>query len=333
MRNNLLKAMTLFCTLLAFGGCNKERVSPSQNGDNQTSRNPIEQLRTFRKQIETVKANPETKSSETLTIADALWDIENNFNLSYSDAESYYSQTREHEFTLYLPTNNDQQALVSDVVNLYTQVTEQARDAYANDGFEQKGFISLTIKETEATDGLLSVTFSGKTGEKCPYNPPIAHVDGPFDENDNWLFAAPMGKCDDPDIPSGADEQLQEHLYAELIEPYVDNNAGFRNIYIDRKRVVFDGTTYPGVYYNTDPNDLCIEHEYMNDYYYTERQIITQTIPNQYHLIGYSPVSIAIGGIELNGNAVTHRNEIEYGIRMEVSKDEFGEIEDLLIQQ
>jgi hypothetical protein len=333
MKNNLLKAMTLFCALLALSGCNKEGTRPSQNGNEQSSRNPIEQLRSFREQIETFKTNPGAKNSETITIDDALWDIENNFNLSFSDAESYYSQTKEHEFTLYLPITTDQRALVSDAVNLYFQVTEQARDAYANDGFSQKGFISLSVTNTEETDGLLQVTFSGKTGERSPYNPPIAHVDGPFGTDDNWLFAAPMGKCDDPDIPSGADEQLQEHLYAELIEPYVETGESVRNIYIDRKRFIFDGTTYPGVYYTTDPNHLCIEHEYMNDYYYTERQIITQTIPNQYHLEGYAPISIAIEGIELNNNALTHRNEIEYGVRIEVSKDEFGEIEDLLIQQ
>lgn len=333
MKNNLLKATTLLCIFFALGGCRKDGSQSSQSGNEQSSRNPIEQLRSFREQIAAIKAKPEMKSSETLSLADALWDIENNFNLSYSDAESYYSQTKDHEFTLYLPTTNDQRALISDVVDLYFQVTEQARDAYANDGFNQKGFISLTVTHTEEIDGLLQVTFSGKTGERSPYNPPIAHVDGPFGEDDNWLFATPMGKCDDPDIPSGADEQLQEHLYAELIEPYVETGERVRNIYIDRKRFVFDGTTYPGVYYTTDPDDLCIEHEYMNDFYYSEKQIITRTIPNQYHLEGYSPISITIGGIELDNNALTHRNEIEYGIRMEVSKDEFGEIEDLLIQQ
>ena len=333
MRNNLLKAMALFCTTLAFIGCNKEESSLSQNGDVVSSHHPIEQLRTFRKQIEVVKSHPEAKSDETITLSDALWDIENYFNLSYSDAECYYSLINEHEFTLTLPSDNQQQVSVYDAVSLYDQVVDQVREAILSDEFDNKGFISLTVKEVNNDGQGALVTFSGKTGEKTNYNPPVAHITGPFGEEDDWMFASPMGKCDDPDIPSGADEQLQANLYVELIEPYVEVGAGFRNIYIDRKRFIFDGTTYAGVYYNTAPDNLCIEHEYMNDHYHAEKQIITQTIPSQYHLTGYSPVSINIRGDLLSDGAVTHRNEIEYGVRMEVSKEEFGEVEDLLIQQ
>ena len=329
MKNNLLKAWILFCIILALGGCNKETPNPSQSG---AEYNPLERLRSFRKQLEAVKTHPEAKSDETLTLTDALWGVENNFNLTYSDAECYYSQINEHEFSVSVPTNNQLQVLIDDAANLYDEVINQAREALLSDEFSDKGFISLTVKEVSTNNRGTIVTFSGKTGQRSSYNQPIAHVDGPFGEDDDWMFAAPLGKCDDPDIPSGADEQLQEHLYAELIEPFIGADAGFRNIYLDRRRFIFDGTTYAGVYYNTDGDNLCIEHEYMNDHYYAEKQIITQTIPNQYHLYGYAPISIEINGSVLDNNAVTHRNEIEYGIRMEVSKDEFGEVEDLLIQ-
>ena len=332
MKNKLLKAFALFCITLAMSGCKKEGDNVPQNGESSLSHNPLEQLRTFKKQMQAVKAHPEAKSDEAITLDDALWDVENYFNLTYSDAESYYSQINEHEFTLPLPTDAQQQVLVYDAVNLYDQVVSQARDALMSDEFNDKGFISLSVKEVSAgTRGTL-ITFSGKTGQRSNHNPPVAHVDGPFGIDDNWMFAAPMGKCDDPDIPSGADEQLQEQLYAELIEPYVGTDAGHRNIYVDRMRFIFDGTTYTGIYYNDNSDDLCIEHGYMNDHYYSEKRILTQTIPAQYQLNGYSPISIEIRGGMLENGAVTHRNEIEYGVRLEVSKDEFGEIEDLLIQ-
>lgn len=332
MKNKLLKATTLFCIAAVVSGCNKEGAISSQDANVEPSRNPIEQLRTFRAQIADVKANPGAKSDETLSLADALWDVENTFNLTYTDAESYYSEMSEHEFTLYLPITTDQQVLVSDAVNLYSQAVVQAREAYANDMFEHKGFISLSIVGTEETRGQLRVTFSGKTGERTTHDPIVPHVEGPFGVDDDWMCAAPMGKCDDPDIPSGADEQFQEHLYDELIRPYTNASPGFRNIYIDRKRIVFDGTTYPGLYYNTNPNNLCIEHEYMNDHYSAERRVISQTIPDQYHLTNYSLISVNINGILLDNGAFTHFHEVEYGVRMEVCMDEFGAIEDLLAQ-
>ena len=335
MKNYLLTAATLCFSVAVLTSCNKDNNSGLNlnAGNSSPAQDPIEQLRTFRKQIESVKANPEVKSSETITLAEALWDVENNFNLTYSDAEQYYGQINDHEFTLTLPVNENHDVLVYDAVGLYTDVVVQAREAYVSEAFDEKGFISLTVKEVEEDVNAMRITFSGKTGERSNYNHPEVHVDGPFGVDDNWMFAAPLGKCDDPDIPSGADEQLQEKLYIELIEPYTDASPGYRNIYIDRQRFMFDGTNYANIYYTTNTDDLCIEYRSMNDYFFSEKMIITRTLPEQYHLEGYSPISIEIGGRYLTDpDAVTHHNEIEYGIRMRVSTDEFGETKDLMVE-
>lgn len=332
MKKSLAKILTLCCVIAAFCACDKDNTSDNgSNGNTVQSNKYIEQLRTFRKQIEYVRTNPGAKTDETLPLAEALWDVENHFNLTYSDVECYYDQINDHEFTLSLPVNDQQQVTVYDAVALYEEVINQARAAITTDEFDNKGFISLTIKEVSQENRGTTITFSGKTGNRGNHNQVINHVSGPFDSDDNWMFATPLGKCDDPDIPSGADEQFQEHLYAELIEPYTDAEYGWRNIYIDRKHFVFDGSNYSGVYYNPQPENLCIEYTYMNDYYYGEKQVITQIIPNQYHLNGYCPISIEISGVMTeDGTAATHYNEIEYGIRAQVRIDEFGTIESLV---
>lgn len=333
MKNSLFKAATLCLSVAVLGACSKDKTTGTSlnAGSSSPAKNPIEQLRTFKKQIESVKAHPEERTGETITLSEALWDIENTFNLNYADAEQYYGQINDHEFTLALPVAENQEVLVYDAVNLYSDVVTQARAALASDTFEEKGVISLTIKEVEDYNGSKRVTFTGKTGERSNYNLPTAHIDGPFGADDNWMFAAPLGKCDDPDIPSGADEQLQERLYVELIEPYSDAGAGYRNIYVNRLHFSFDGTNYSNLYYTTDTDDMCIDHIYMNDYYYAEKTIINRTIPEQYHLEGYSPISIEINGNVLTDpGALTHNNEIEYGIRLRVSTDEFGETKDLM---
>lgn len=332
MKNKLFKAATLCCVTILFAACNKDEASgPGQSENPTQSKDPIEQLRSFRHKLNEVKAHPEAKNGETIPLSEALWGVENNFNLTYADAEQYYSRINEHEFMLDLPVNQDQQVSLNDVADLYSNVIIQARDAFASDEFDDKGFISLTIKETLEENGNMHITFSGKTGERTNYDPPVFHQSGPFGVDDNWMFASPMGKCDDPDIPSGADEQLQEKLYSELIEPYTEASPGYRNIYVDRVCIIFDGTNNPGIYYTNELDKLCIEHEYMNDYYHGEKNMITRTIPNNYHLEGYSPISISILGISINEySAVTHYNEIEYGIRTQVRIDEFGELEDLL---
>ena len=335
MKNSLFKAATLCLSVAVLGACSKEKTAGTSlnAGSSSPAKNPIEQLRTFKKQIESAKAHPEERTGETISLSEALWDIENTFNLNYSDAEQYYGQINDHEFTLALPVAENQKVLVYDAVNLYSEVVIQARAALASDAFEEKGVISLTIKEVEDYNGSKLVTFTGKTGERSNYNPPTAHVSGPFGVDDNWMFAAPLGKCDDPDIPSGADEQLQEHLFAELIEPYTDAGSGYRNIYVNRLHFTFDGTNYTNLYYATGTDDMCIDHIFLNDYYYAEKTIISRTIPEQYHLEGYSPISIEIkGNVLTEPSALTHKNEIEYGIRLRVSTDEFGETKDLMTE-
>lgn len=326
MKESLVKALALCCALAVLHACNKDQTTPVESNSK-----AVEQLRTFRKQIEYVRANPDAKSNETLSLTEALWDVENHFNLTYSDVESYYDEVNEHEFSLSLSVDDQQQVLVYDAVALYEEVIEQARAAIASDDFDNKGFLSLTIKEVNQGNRGTVITFSGKTGNRSSHNQVINHIDGPFGTDDNWMFATPLGKCDDPDIPSGADEQLQEQLYAELIEPFVEAGSGYRNIYTDRVRYVFDGSNYSCLYYNPNPEDLCIEYMYMNDYYNGEKQVITRIVPGQYHLTEYSPISIEVSGAMIeDGSVATHYNEVEYGIRAQVRIDEFGTIESLI---
>ena len=328
MKKSLVKILALCCAVAVLSACNKDNSTNSNGGMVQANQS-IEQLRTFRKQIEQVRSG--LKSDETLSLTDALWNVENHFNLTYSDVECYYDQINDHEFILSLPVDDQQQVLVYDAVALYEEVIHQVQDAMEADEFENKGFLSLTIKEINQEQRGTRITFSGKTGNRSNHHPVINHIDGPFGADDDWMFAAPLGKCDDPDIPSGADEQFQEHLYAELIEPFIEAGNGYRNIYLNRTPIVYDGSTYSGLYYNPNPEDLCIDHYYMNDYYAVEKQTITRVIPGQYQLNGYSPISIEISGIMTeDGTVATHYHEVEYGIREQVRIDEFGTIEPLI---
>lgn len=331
MRNQLFYATAVCCLALTLSACNKEQGSGQANGAAPSSlADPIQALKTFHQQLETAQAHPEAKSDATLSLEQALWDVENHFNLTYTDAEQYHTGRCEHEFDLYLPLNQDHEVAMQDAIELYAQAVEQARQTLLSEKSGQREFLSLTIKETEASEGMVRVCFTGATGTRSTYNPPEYHVAGPFGPEDNWMFATPLGKCDDPDIPSGADEQLQEKLFDTLIG-LVETAPGYRNIYLNRYTVLFDGSNHPGAYYNEDLEQLCIPYYDMNLLFKGELNLISWYIPQQYHLEGYHPLSISLRGIHTDDHhAVTHLNEIEYGIRHQVRTDEFGEVESLL---
>ena len=94
---------------------------------------------------------------------------------------------------------------------------------------------------------------------------------------------------------------------------------------------MFDGHTYNGVYLSDIDGDLCIPYYQMNQLFHSEKNIISNTIPEQDHLVNYSPIAIEINGVfSTYDNRFTHRNEVEYGQRYRVDIDEFGAVDDLL---
>lgn len=327
MKNHLILIAALCGASLVLGSCDKEKASgTSTEVIVAQDKDPIEQLRSFQQLLKGAQTLSEAKSNETMSLAEALWDIENTFNLTYTDAENYHEGITAHEFSLYLPLSESQEVLVSDVVELYSQTVEQARTAL-NGKSGQEEFITLNVTGTEEVDGMVRVDFSGKVGERTTYSPYSYHLEGPFGSDDDWMFAYPLGKCYDPDIPSGADLQLQEKLFEALIGDSPDPSPGYRNIYVNRVMVEFDGSNTPGIYYNTDTEHLCISSENMNNHYQWELRTITRTIPEMYHLNNYQPLSIEIVGDYIEDHtAVTHKNTIYYGIRLQVSTDEFGEV-------
>ena len=333
MKSHLLYAMAGCLLALMLPACNKDQ-GPSQNNEEASSSltDPIHELRRFHEHLEQAHAHPDTKNDETMSLEQALWDVENHFNLTYTDAEQYHTSWCEHEFYLYLPLNEDHEVSVQDAVGLYSQAVDQARQALLGEKSGLREFITLNIKETEEREGVVRVCFSGRTGTRSQYNPPQYHVAGPFESEDNWMFSKPLGKCDDPDIPSGADEQLQEKLFDTLIG-LQEAVPGYRNVYLNRRTFLFDGSNYPGVYYNEDLEQLCIPFYDMNLLFKGELNLISRRIPEQYQLQGYCPISISINGIHTDDHhAVTHLNEIEYGIRQQVRLDEFGEVESLITE-
>lgn len=346
IKYTLAKFMVAAIVAVVLVGCKKENEPQNNNNGNPTevaqqqNGDAVKRLLEFRKQVKRHKDNPFEKSGETLTLSEAIWDIENNFNATYTKPEDYYTATAEHFFSIYLPVSATGTVLLDDVLDMYEQAKSAAREAYSNDGFTNKGFISLTAKLGQDYGDQVRIDFFGRTGERTahPNLPPhdTAMYLGPFsynnEDHDNWHFQAPNGRYGNPNCGSGADEQLNEKLDEYMIAHRVSPENGERSIYLDRLEIIFDGTypSYP-VFFRPNPNDVYINFNQMNMYYQRERRAIFETIPALYP--GYEPFQIKIKGdapFEPYTLGITHRNEIQYGRRMQVSISEFGEVEDLL---
>ena len=318
--------------MFVLSQCKRNSVDVvSQNGTFPESivngNDAVKRIVKFKKMLSYYKSNPGIKDGETTSLSEAISDIENTFNATYSYSEDMYSESRDHEFIFNLNVDSGGNVLLSDLAALYDQIVSSARYAYANDGFENKIFISLLADVIVVNNNIAVIKIKATTGERTNYNLPIPHVSGPFRPGDNYYYD--YGTCDNPGEGYGAAYYLQQELRALIINDIVEPEDGCRNLYINRHDIVFDGDSYPGLFYRTDVNDGCITSVYMNDYWHAEKRLIFVTIPEDTMFHGGQVLGIRIDGVTAE-NHITHRTSVEYADRLEADINDIGEIEDLL---
>ena len=277
------------------------------------------------------------RAGETVSLAEAVWNIENLFNITYAMPEEFYSETATFEFSQWLPIDTTGRVSLSNLFNAYDQMVSSARAAYANDGFINKGFVFMIVDVGEQNNTSVRLDFKGKTGERTT-NPnwhvhDSAMYGGPFDTNDNWQYAQGMGKCDSTCLESGADKEIERYLKVFLRSTLTIPESGARAVYVNSELITFDGTEYPDdVFYRQIVNATCIDFNNMNRLFQREKRLIFETFPNDAsgNVYGYKPIMIEIEGMQ-NGSAyITHQNSITYAQRLMADITVVGETRDLL---
>ena len=296
----------------------------------------VKRIMKFKEMLSYYKSNPNAKDGNTMSLTDAICDLENTFNATYSYSEDMYSESMDHEFILNLNIDSNGNVLLTDLTAFYNQIVLLVRDAYANDGFENKIFISLLADIISVNDNTATVKIKAKSGERTNYEPSVPHLEGPFRPGDDHLYD--YGRCDDPSFRYGAAHYLEQALREIIIGDIVEPQEDCRNIYLNRISRDFIGGPMgrAGVFYRTDVSDKCIGSVFMNDYYHAEKRIIFTILPGELGIQGSDTREIYIEGIPgyINGTLsyITHHTTVVYAERIEASLDEIGEIEDLLAQ-
>lgn len=320
--------------MLGLSQCKRNSVDVvSQNGTTSESivngNDAVKRIVDFKKMLSYYKSNPGIKDGETMSLSEAISDIENTFNATYSYSEDMYSESMDHEFILNLNVDSDGNVLLTDLAALYEQIVSSARNAYANDGFENKIFISLLADVIAVNNNIAVIKIKAKTGERTNYNPPVPHIDGPFRPGDDYKYD--YGTCDNPNVGHGASYYLEQELKKLIVTDIAEPKDGYRSIYINRYQVDFEGDRYPGLFYRTNVNDVCITADYMNDYWNAEKRTIFVTIPGEPTFQGGQVLGITIEPVTTQ-DYITHRTYVVYADRLEADINDIGEIEDLLRQ-
>jgi len=270
MKKNIIIALAALMVLTA--SCKKNIVEKTNNENTnpivQTENSSVAKLLKFKKQVEYYKANPNIKDGETMTVEEAVLNVANLFNATYSEPEEYYTNKIKQEFSITLPIDKNGEILVGDVIAAYESTISNVRSVYNACQFANKGYSGLSVKIGEITSDNVRFDFTGSFGKKV--NEPANGY--PF--TNDWYYSEDEygGMCSYPYLPgSGADRELQKAVSNAIISRLPVAPAGYRNIYLDEYTVEVSGNdpNFLGLFYRSGNDiDYCIpaDNDDMDDY-------------------------------------------------------------------
>ena len=148
---------TLFCVAMVavivgvlITSCKKEKETIlNENGQSEMN-NPqnnavVSRILGFKKQVEARKANPGMKSGETLSLEDAMNNVVDLFNVTYTEPVAYYTQSEGYDFTVNVPLTADGMVRIDDAVAAYEQAVTAAREAYHASSLTDKAYKRLMV--------------------------------------------------------------------------------------------------------------------------------------------------------------------------------------------
>ena len=136
------KTLRIIATLMVFAttvaGCTK--TEDTANEAVQQGEATLARIMDFKQQMEEAKANPAMKSTTYMSIADAVWNVEALFNLTYAYPTTNYGTTVTRDTTLYLTVCSNDSVLVNDLSTFYGQMINAVQAIYRSVDLDDKQF-------------------------------------------------------------------------------------------------------------------------------------------------------------------------------------------------
>lgn len=307
--------------MFAFAGamtiaaaCSKEEaVQPERvvqdNAADQHSKEVLNRINVFKGQIDRYKANPGLRDGSSMSVEDALWNVEALFNYTYSYPELIIDREMEYDTELYLPVNHRDSVLLTDLATFYDGMYTAVRTQFLNDTMTNKRLLLLDAESADPGDSQVKVTLHTLLGKTAtpPFTDTLSPWPGPFTEGQWWYFGNGLGGWDSssgdatdalthwlkwyliPDAPSGS-----IYTYADIKRRYTKDASPDTYLY---------GNGYCE-YYEHNPNgltdtDLILDYNEMNTHFFGEQSLATNLLRDGSNI----PVTHKICGLRIDADS------------------------------
>lgn len=288
----------------------------------------------FKQRMDYYKANPAIKDGETVTLDEAIWNIEALFNVTYSYPELSYGRTVTADTILYLPLQADNTVLLTELTVFYGQMYEVISDIYHGIDLDNKQFIILDVEEGAPAGDHLPVTLHSVQGAVKGTPPPIPEPQMwmPFAEGISWYYGEDGGN-NMGIYPNNIDaaDTLTRLLNATLVSKAPHGFSYYYTSTVTKELRNDDHHEYTNSHYpncgpysefykeNPTAEEKWMNSDMMNFHYFGEKQLIMyylrdygiESVPSSHHLCN---VTIQDNNNKTS-NKIWHHTQATYGHR------------------
>ena len=281
--------------------CKKEQATIDTSQGEAT----LARIMNFKQQVDYYKANPAIKDGESVTLDEAIWNIEALFNLTYAYPELSYGRTETADTVLYLPIGSDNTVLLTDLTVFYGQMYEVISGIYHGIVLDNKQFIILDVELGERHGNQQAIRLQSVQGSVKgiqPLTPPIPQpvIWAPFADGPDWCYGEKLGRRDGSlYLEMDATDTLSSMLNAillpkapsgqEYIYPVVMSKGLPSFLHLPYSHNFYEGEYCEFYKENATDDDKWLSTSQMNFQYYGERHLVLNVLPD-YDDEVYDPV-------------------------------------------
>lgn len=321
MKQNLILRLVILIIAAGmavyFGACKKEIITPINNSSNAVSYDDpnytdeaskiVGKIKKFKTQV--VEKEYLTKGDSFMPLDSVIWNVEALFNASYTFPDRKYVETVKQSLEFFVSVNDQNEVPISVVADLYDDVIDAVRQAYANDGINvDKSLMAVDVEKGEKNGDTISIivyVISGRVNENSTVTTP---VEGPFGPGDCWYFGEYGGSCDDPSVLCDAAEIIEDSINFYFRGTRVPNTE-YRSINFNVTKVLLEGNEYVDengnyyiYFYSINENTpYYLDYDLLNYYYYKELVLILNVVPTNLLNQGSLPPNPVFLEVDING--------------------------------
>lgn len=294
MRKQHLLHAVLLVIVIAFSAisCKKEQTKLDTTQGEAT----LARIMNFKQKVDYYKANPAIKDGESVTIDEAIWNIEALFNLTYAYPELSYGKTVTADTVLYLPLQSDNTVLLTDLTVFYGRMYEVISDIYHGTDLDNKQFLILDVEDDVPSGGSLPIQLHSVQGTVKGTPPPVPDpiMWVPFASDISWKYGENGGNSQNMFYGElDAADTLSGMLNAILVQkPPINYDYYYTETIMKETQInepyAFPQTIFPNImpryceFYKENPteDDKWLDADRMNYHYFAEKYLVLEELPN-----------------------------------------------------